>query len=110
MDTARRAYRPQAETSGTAGRRDFCTSRPSRKTVLPCSNIGLSPRTVHRCMAESYPYRRSMPKLQMSIPRGSYEQHPEGISMVWESANVRSSIGSRSQSPTTSCPQNSEED
>ena len=57
MDTARRvlsAYRPQAETSGTAGRRDFCTSRPSRKTVLPCSNIGLSPRTVHRRISSQY--------------------------------------------------------
>ena len=77
MDTARRvlyAYRPQVEMSGTAGRPRFFVPRDhleylveNRFTVPQIAEmIGVSPRTVHRRMAESYPYHRSMPKLQMS--------------------------------------------
>ena len=80
MDTARRvlyAYRPQVETSGTAGRPRFLVPRDYFEYLVENRSIYTVPQIaemigvpLERCIGVwqslAYPYRRSMPKLQMS--------------------------------------------
>ena len=118
MDTARSvlyAYRPQVEPSGTAGRPRFFVPRTisniSWKTVLSVPQIaemiGVSPRTVHRRISISSQYAEVTDEYLEVVMSSLQKEYP------WcgnRQMCGHLQFGSRSQSPTTSCPRKSEQD